>query len=101
MVSETKLDESFPIGQFVIEGFGVPYNVDRKDNGEWIMLFVREHIPSKRLSVENSSAIPLSIFRWNKPKKKEMFTQFLLQSKKIKHGKPRWKFDQKLCFIFI
>ena len=34
MVSETKLDESFPIGQFVIEGFGVPYNVDRKDNGE-------------------------------------------------------------------
>ena len=67
MVSETKLDESFPIGQFVIEGFGVSYNVDRKDNGEWIMLFVREGIPSKRLSVENSFAIPLSIFRWNKP----------------------------------
>ena len=34
MVSETKLDESFPIGQFVIEGFGVSYNVDRQDNGE-------------------------------------------------------------------
>ena len=34
MVSETKLDESFPIGQLVIEGFGVPYNVNRKDNGE-------------------------------------------------------------------
>ena len=34
MVSETKLDESFPIGQFVIEGFGVSYNVDGKDNGE-------------------------------------------------------------------
>ena len=34
MVSETELDESFPIGQFVIEGFGVSYNVDRKDNGE-------------------------------------------------------------------
>ena len=34
MVSETKLDESFPIGQFVIEGFGVSSNVDRKDNGE-------------------------------------------------------------------
>ena len=34
MVSETKLDESFPIGQFVIEGFGVSCNVDQKDNGE-------------------------------------------------------------------
>ena len=28
MVSETKIDESFAIGQFVIEGFGVPYRVD-------------------------------------------------------------------------
>ena len=34
MVSETKLDESFPIGQFVIEGFGVSYSEDQKDNGE-------------------------------------------------------------------
>ena len=26
-VLETKLDESFPIGQFIIEGFGVPYRI--------------------------------------------------------------------------
>ena len=29
MISETKLDESFPIGQFIIEGFGVPSRVER------------------------------------------------------------------------
>ena len=45
--------------------------VDQNSNGGWIMLFVREGIPSKLLSVEN----------WNKAKKKEMFTQLLLQSK--------------------
>ena len=28
MVSETKLDVSFPVSQFVIEGFGVTYRVD-------------------------------------------------------------------------
>ena len=28
MVSETTLDESFHISQFIIEGFGVPYRVD-------------------------------------------------------------------------
>ena len=54
MVSKIKLDESFPIGQFVIEGFGVPYRVDRNANGGGIMLFVRDDIPSKLLSVENS-----------------------------------------------
>ena len=43
-VSETKLDERFPIGQFVIERFGVPYRVNRNGNGG-IMLFVREDIP--------------------------------------------------------
>ena len=54
MVSETKLDESFPIGQFIIEGFGVPYRVDQNTNGRGIMVFVREGNPSKLLSVENS-----------------------------------------------
>ena len=54
MVSETKLDESFPIGQFFIEGFGITYRVDRNANGGGIMLFVREDIPSKLLSVEIS-----------------------------------------------
>ena len=47
MVSETKLDESFPVGQFMTEGFAVPYKVDRNANGGGIMLFVREHIPLK------------------------------------------------------
>ena len=54
MVSETTLDESFHISQFIIEGFGVPYRVDWNFNGGGIMLFVRQDIPSKLLSVENS-----------------------------------------------
>ena len=56
MVLETKLDESFPIGQFIIEGLGIPYRVDRNGNGGGLMLFVRVDIPSKLLSVENSPA---------------------------------------------
>ena len=41
MVSETELDEIFPIGQFIIEGFGVPYRVDQNANDGGIMLSVR------------------------------------------------------------
>ena len=40
MISETRLDKSFPIGQFIIEGFGVFYRADQNVNGAEIMLFV-------------------------------------------------------------
>ena len=51
MLSETKLDESFARGQFIIEGFGLHYKVDRNADCGGIMLFVSEDIPSKLLSV--------------------------------------------------
>jgi hypothetical protein len=52
MISETKLDSSFPVGQFLIEGFSMPFRLDRNKNGGGIMLFVREDIPVKLLSTE-------------------------------------------------
>ena len=53
MISETKLDNSFPEGQFLIPGYSSPYRFDRNRRGGGIMLYVREDIPSKLLSVEN------------------------------------------------
>ena len=50
MVPETKLDDSFPKGQFLIEGFHSPFIFDRNQNGGGIMLYVREDIPAKLLS---------------------------------------------------
>ena len=29
MISETKIDESFPLSQFMIDGFSMPYRRDR------------------------------------------------------------------------
>ena len=54
MVSETKLDESFPQGQFKISGFSRPFRLDRNSNGGGIMLFVREDIPAKLIFTEVS-----------------------------------------------
>ena len=34
MISETKLDNSFPEGQFLIEGYRKPYRIDRNCHGE-------------------------------------------------------------------
>ena len=33
IVSETKLDESFPRSQFTIDGFSTPFRLDRNDEG--------------------------------------------------------------------
>ena len=34
MVSETKLDESFPVVQFIIKAFGIPCRAERNTNEE-------------------------------------------------------------------
>ena len=53
MLSETKIDDSFPKSQFLIKGFGDPFRVDRNVNGGGILFYVREDIPAKLLSVES------------------------------------------------
>ena len=55
MISETKIDETFPARQFYIDGHTPPYRLDRNCNGGGLMIFVREDIPSKL--IENSNSI--------------------------------------------
>ena len=50
MISETKLDASFPISQFYINGYTSPYRLDRNGKGGGILVYVREDIPSKLIS---------------------------------------------------
>ena len=44
MVSETKLDETFPTPQFSLQGCCKPYWFDSNRNGDGIILYVRDHI---------------------------------------------------------
>ena len=53
MITERKLDESFPMGQFFINGFSSPLRPDRDRNGGGILLYIMEDIPSKPLPIEN------------------------------------------------
>ena len=39
LISETKIDDSFPEGQFLIDGFSAPYRLDRNCQGGALMLF--------------------------------------------------------------
>ena len=60
VISETKLDESFPNDQFKIPGYALPFRLDCNQFGGGIMVFVREDILSRVLSL-NKSIEPLFI----------------------------------------
>ena len=49
LISESKLDDSFPEGQFTIDGYHAPFMFDRHGNGGGLLLYVREDIPAKVL----------------------------------------------------
>ena len=55
MISETKIDGSFPKGNFLIEGSSTPYRLDRDSKGGGIMLYVRVNIPSNLLAFEDKA----------------------------------------------
>ena len=50
MISETKLDFSFPNAQFYMKSYSKPYRLDRNSKGGGIILYVREDIPSKLIN---------------------------------------------------
>ena len=49
MISETKIDDSFPLNQFIIDEYASPFRIDRSSEGGGIIIYVREDIPSERL----------------------------------------------------
>ena len=48
-VSETKLDSSFPTGQFNLPGFRTPYRKDLSAKRGGLFVYVNSNIPSKML----------------------------------------------------
>ena len=52
-MSESKLDNSFLGGLFLIEGYGAPFWLYRNKLGCTIMLFIRSDISAKLLSVDS------------------------------------------------
>ena len=62
MLSETKINDSFSKGQFLIKWLGDPFRLDRNVNGGAILFYVREDIPTKLLSIET---LPTKFFCWN------------------------------------
>ena len=50
VLTETKLDDSFPNSQFLVDGFSEPFRIDRNRSGGGVMIYIRDDIPSKLLT---------------------------------------------------
>ena len=57
MISETKLDDSFPNTQILLHGFSATYRLERKSKGSGIMLYIREDIPFRVLNSKSKTGI--------------------------------------------
>ena len=51
LISETKINNTFPESQFAIAGFHPPYRENRNENGGGLLLYFREHVPSKKITL--------------------------------------------------
>ena len=58
MISETNIDDSFPLNQFVMEGYSTPFRLDRNSQGGSIMIYIRDDIPCKELK---SHVLPIDV----------------------------------------
>ena len=74
LLSETKLDDSFPTAQFSLNGFCKPYRLDNSSKGGGIIPYLRDGIPSKLLTdYEIKDNLELLSVEVNIRKKKWLF----------------------------
>ena len=52
MVSETKLDGTFPKSQFLMQGYSTPFIKGQTSKGGGILLYIKEDVPCKIIKTE-------------------------------------------------
>ena len=57
LISESKLNDTFPTSQFRINGFSPPFRKDRSEHGGGVLLYTRGDIPSRQLQVKSHGDI--------------------------------------------
>ena len=50
IIVESKIDHTYPLSQFLIDGFRPPFRRDRDKNGGGLLIYVRDDIPCEQLS---------------------------------------------------
>ena len=65
VITESKLDQSFPESQFFINRFSKPFRKDRNRHGGRLLMYIKEDIPQEELSFNLPSNIEIIIIELN------------------------------------
>ena len=84
MISETKIDKTFPARQLYIDGYTPPYKLDGNCNRGGLMIFVREGIPSKL--IENSNFIESIFLEISLRKRNGFYVDLIILIKTLFHN---------------
>ena len=57
LISESKLNDTYPTAQFRINGFSSPFRMDRSEHAGGVLLYTRQDIPSRQLHVQSYGEI--------------------------------------------
>ena len=49
VLTETKLDDTFPTGHILVKGYSEPYRLNTNKNDGGVMIYTHEDIPSKHV----------------------------------------------------
>ena len=93
---ETKLNDSFPIYQFVIEGYTTPYRLDRNCYGGGVMIYVRKDIHSKELKKHNLPKNIEALFIEINLRKTKLLLVGTYHSKHAVHGTSDTEFFEQI-----
>ena len=74
MVSETKLDDTFPTSQFLMQGYSTPFRNDPTSKGGGILLYIREDIPCNIFKTETDAYYEGFFIEINLRKKKSLLS---------------------------
>ena len=70
LISETKLNDSFPTGQLLMIVFHLPFRKDRTDNGGDLPFYIQEDAPCRKIMVTLESNIEAIVVDINLRKRK-------------------------------
>ena len=70
LISETKINDTFPTGQFLINGYQLPLRFDRNGNKGGLLLYTGDHIPCKKLNLDFNPVIEVIAIEINLKKRK-------------------------------
>ena len=86
VISETKINESFPSDQFKINGYFTPLRVDRNMTGGSLIIYIRSDIPHKILTTKLPNDVEGLFIEFNlRNKKWILFAGYNPKKERISH----------------